>query len=333
MICFGVLRYPPKRFADWGRVTNRVLRVAVLGSKQIGVDVAKAAARAQGDTSLVCVASRDDRSDPRNNYSDFLRQRAEGLPVVVAATSGEALDRLVGSQPDLVLVAGWHHLIPSSLLCQVAMGFVGFHYSLLPEYRGSAPLVWALINGESRVGVTVFRLTEGMDEGPIWRQRALHVQDRDSVGTISRKLGDVAVGMVPELLSEAVSPEGIRWVAQPEITASYGGIRTPEDGVIDWTRPAATVANFIRAQSDPYPGAFTTLDGLRMTIWECRRVDMPVYGVPGQVLLVLGGNPIIACGDSRGIELLVVQRAGDCERHAASDVCWSLRTRLGTGPS
>ena len=180
------------------------------------------------------------------------------------------------SKPDLILALGWYYKIPQSIRGEAEAGVLGIHASLLPKYRGGAPLVWAMIQGEKRTGVTLFHLEERMDTGDVVAQRSFPITCEDTIASVCKKAVDVSAGILRRylpLLAKGKAPRKI----QDESQATVFPQRSPKDGLIDWSWDAGRVRDFIRAQTRPYPGAFTFLKRKKITIWDCNieRTKMP----------------------------------------------------------
>lgn len=220
------------------------------------------------------------------------------IPVHVHDGDKKALKAfLVGQAGEFALFAGWYYMVGSDVRSLFERGCAGLHASLLPKLRGFAPLNWALLTGQSETGVTMFAFGDGVDDGPVYGQRRFAINAKDYIGDIVSRSSDACVELVktllPEIASGALEP-------QPQQgEASYGLQRFPEDGAIDWTRPADDIARLVRAVSRPYPGAYSHLDGRRIIIWRARpALSAPaVYGVVGQIArLPRMENPLVVTG-------------------------------------
>ena len=241
------------------------------------------------------------------NYADVAGY-CEGHDIAVYAMgpdepmkSAALAQRITTWRPDFFFVLGWYHIIPRSI--RAVAPVLGIHYSLLPDYAGGAPLVWALINGESEVGATLFQLDGGVDTGPILGQVRVSVGPRETIATLYRRVGEASLEMMREALAAWTRGEAAP-EAQPTDGRRRCAQRGPEDGVIDWRRPAAAVDRWVRAQTRPYPGAFTTLAGERVHIWEATPAG-PVEGAPG----VAAEGGVVPCGDGEGLRLMEVETA------------------------
>ncbi|MDL2259338.1 methionyl-tRNA formyltransferase [Deltaproteobacteria bacterium OttesenSCG-928-K17] len=267
-----------------------------IGSKQIGLEVLRLILKL-APASLIGAATLDDAGDSRSVKSTFDQlARKSGLPLE-AMSDPMMLGRLVKElKPDFVLVVGWYRLIPEKILNLAPLGFVGVHASPLPAYRGGAPVVWQIINGEPEIGVSLFKLAPGIDSGDIIDQRFVPISPDQHVGEVLEQVNACVLDQIadnfPRFLNGHI--EGIR---QNEASASYCSARVPQDGLIDWRLPAKYIKDFIRAQSRPYPGAFCQYaNGEELILWRARLFPHPYYGVPGRVGQVYDGGVVVSCG-------------------------------------
>jgi methionyl-tRNA formyltransferase len=286
------------------------MRVLFLGSKHQGLQALRAV-HAAVEEALVGFVTLDDRDDARSVLDQFLDMtRASGITGAVATSRSDSEARISEFRPDLVVVVGWYWLLSSEILGLPRLGFVGVHNSLLPRYRGSSPLVWALIRGDEQIGCSLFGLAHRMDAGPVWAQRSLPVGPDDYVQDILARLEVVTVEMLsstlPGILDGRVVPS-----IQDEARATYCAPRTAEDGEIDWQRSDKDVYRFIRAQSSPYPGAFTMVGSEKLTIWRARPAPESFLGTPGQIVSHPDGWTGIACGDATALILESIDLDGE----------------------
>lgn len=247
-----------------------------LGSKPLGLRLLEALAEGAGDR-LAAVATCDDGADPRGclpAFRSFAAARSLPLDVLGPKALGPWLARW---RPYSVLVCGWYWKIPPAILSQAPGGFLGLHASLLPRYRGNAPLVWALLNGEPEAGVSLFRMEEGLDTGDLLAQEAFPLGADDTIADALAKAESASLRALdlalPDLLAERP-----RFRPQPAPEPGMGEAayrafpkRNPADGRLDWTAPAEAVYNAIRAQTRPYPGAFAYLGDRKLTVWSAAR--------------------------------------------------------------
>lgn len=176
---------------------------------------------------------------------------------------------LLSREPDLIVVVGWYHIIPRSLRI---VPTIGMHASLLPDYRGGAPLVWAMINGEQQTGITLFEMSDGVDDGPVYGQLATPIQHEDTIATLYARIEDLGLALLNECLPKIAIKQAFA-TPQNESNARLFPQRCPDDGKIDWNKTALEIYNFIRAQSPPYPGAYTSINGKKLKILSSKIVE------------------------------------------------------------
>jgi methionyl-tRNA formyltransferase len=170
-------------------------------------------------------------------------------------------------KPDAFLVAGWYHMIPRRWR-ELAPAY-GLHASLLPDYSGGAPLVWAMINGEKRTGITLFQMDDGVDSGPIAGQREELIFPMDTIATLYARVEERGLELLVEVLPQ-LARGTLKLQSQDETNRRIVPQRSPEDGLIRWNKDATSIDRFIRAQTRPYPGAFSILDGKPLHIWQAQ---------------------------------------------------------------
>ncbi|RPI54462.1 MAG: methionyl-tRNA formyltransferase, partial [Chloroflexi bacterium] len=237
--------------------------------------------------------------------------QALGLDVFQPATlrRPEAVERLVAWQPDLVVVAAFGQILRPEVLAIPPHGCLNVHASLLPRYRGAAPIPAAILAGDERTGVTIMRMDEGLDTGPMLAQADWPIGSRDTTGSLTEVLARLGAGLLVEVLpgwlAGAIAPR-----PQDEAQATYCRTLRKEDGLLDWALPAAHLDRQVRA-CDPWPGAYTTWAGQRLKILRAR----PLPGRPGARraepgrVVDLAPGMGVAAGEGV-LELLEVQLAG-----------------------
>jgi methionyl-tRNA formyltransferase len=183
-------------------------------------------------------------------------------------SGGGLLETVTAWRPDAFLVVGWYHMIPPSWLA-VAPAYA-LHASLLPDYSGGAPLVWAMINGEKRTGITLFQLANGVDNGPIVAQAAVAIEPSDTIASLYGAIETAGLDLVATHLP-ALARGAVSLVPQDESKRRVFPQRSPADGLIDWHQSAARLHDFVRAQTRPYPGAFTLSNGRQVRIWAAAK--------------------------------------------------------------
>jgi len=255
----------------------------------------------QGRDVRLVVTHEDDPGEAKWFRSVAQRARAAGIETITAEIKdGPAVEaRVAAIEPDLILSCYYRRMIPSRILAHAKRGAFNMHGSLLPRYRGRAPVNWAILHGETQVGVTLHHMVKRADAGDIVDAEAVPVAGDQTAYEAMTKVVDAArivLARQIDALLEGTAPRTV----QDESQATYFGGRRPEDGRIDWSRPAAQVVNLVRAVAEPYPGAFTDAGGRRLYVWRAR--VSPRSAPPGTVLAD-GPRPIVAAGEE-AVELL-----------------------------
>ena len=155
-------------------------------------------------------------------------------------------------------------MIPKSIREIPVEGVWGIHASLLPNYAGGAPLVWAIINGETKTGVTLFKMDSGVDDGPIIDQKALAINHDDNIGTIIKKVAKIS----KVIIFKSLMRDKIKYMPQDKSKIKVFPQRNPADGEIDWSWDSVKIKNFVRAQTKPYPGAWTIINNKKIILWD-----------------------------------------------------------------
>lgn len=210
-------------------------------------------------------------------------------------------------RPDCFIVVGWYHMVPAAWR-KVAPAY-GLHASLLPDYSGGAPLVWAMINGERRTGITFFQFADGVDNGPVVGSLPTDISPDDTIATLYARIEDLGLQLLHDyvpLLARGTA----RFMQQDESKRRLCPQRSPEDGCIDWNQGADRIHDFIRAQTRPYPGAFAMLRESKVSIWRSalRPGEAPQLQ-PGELVL-MGGRLWVGCGQQTVLEIVEVGEHG-----------------------
>jgi methionyl-tRNA formyltransferase len=231
--------------------------------------------------------------------------------------------RLGELRPDAIVVVGYGRIIPQWMIDLPALGNLNVHASLLPKYRGAAPIQWAIARGETITGVTTMRIDAGLDTGDILLQRELPITAEDTAETMALKLAAVGADLMVETL-RGLQAGKIRPRAQDHAQATLAPILKKEDGQIDFHRSAVETWNRLRG-FQPWPGAYTTFRGKSLQIFAATPVNMEA--LVGTITL-RGDGAFVGCGVHTALELLEVQMAGK-KRMSARDFVNGYRPREG----
>lgn len=238
----------------------------------------------------------------------------------------EAADQMAALQPEATIVVAFGQILRKALLEIPKHGAINLHASLLPAYRGAAPIQWAIMRGKPQTGVATFLIDEGLDTGPILLQRAFPISLEETTATLEPKLADLGAELMLETL-EGLAKGSLRPEPQDDARASYAPKITKSMGQIDWAKPTREVFNLIRALN-PAPGAYTFYGGKRLKIYASRVVESPMgEASPGQVIGLTSDGFLIMTREG-ALELLEVQPESK-PRMKAIDFAHGYRVSLG----
>jgi len=291
------------------------MRVAFAGTPPFAARALEAIAAAGHDIPLVLTqpdrpAGRGLKLTPSavSDAADRLGARVEKWPSLKAAETVELL-RAAGA--DVLVVAAYGLILPRAVLEAFPRGCINIHASLLPRWRGAAPIQRAILAGDARTGVCIMQMDVGLDTGPVLLERSIPIEARDTTGTLTEKLAVLGGEAIVDALSRL---DGLRPRPQDDAHASYAAKVSKAEARIDWTRDAAQVERQVRA-FNPAPGAEASLGDEAVKIWEAEAIA-GTAGAPGTVLQAEAGDLVVACG-SGALRLVSLQRAGGRKMAAA----------------
>lgn len=233
-----------------------------------------------------------------------------GLPVFQPEkiSGSSEMEALIALEPDLIITAAFGQFLPQKLLSVPKYGAINVHASLLPKYRGGAPVHYALMKGEKETGVSIMYMEKKMDAGDILSQKALDITRNDDVGTLFDRLSalgkDLLMDTLPKLLAGDITP-----VKQNEEEVTYSPNIKREEELVDWTKTAAEVDYQVRGMR-PWPVAYTLLEGSRLKLWDVTPTEEKTTAVPGTIIRIEKEAIYIACGNQTVVKINEVQPAG-----------------------
>ena len=242
----------------------------------------------QGPDPVVGVVTQPDRPAGRGQkpVSSPVRKLAEshGIPVLGPEKMRDSSfeNTLKSWQPQLIVVVAYGRILPAAILEVAPQGCMNVHYSLLPKYRGAAPAAWTIINGEEKSGVTTMKLVEKMDAGPIYLQAEVTLAPDETTASLQARLTPIGARLLLETI-EKMKDGSLVSKMQDETEVSFAPILKKQDGLIDWTQPAATIERRIRGFNS-WPSAYTKLHGKLMKIHYGKIVSTSATGGPGEVI-------------------------------------------------
>ena len=238
-----------------------------------------------------------------------LRARALGIAVEQppALRTPEALARLAAHAPDVMVVVAYGLILPAAALEIPRLGCINIHASLLPRWRGAAPIQRSILAGDTHTGVTIMKMDAGLDTGPVLLARSTQIGAGETAGSLHDRLAALGADAVLEVL-DGYASGSLAPVAQPEAGVTYAAKICKEEAAIDWTHPAAEIARQVRA-FNPWPIAETRWRGQQLRVWEAAVVPGVPGASPGRVLEARGGSLVVAAGE-QALRLDRVQLAG-----------------------
>ena len=290
------------------------MRVALFGFQTWGYRVLEHLLGSEHQVVLVVTHPKSDHAY-ESIWNDSVEElaRSKGIPVLVKNRPDPEVARAL-SGVDVMVACNWRTWIPPEVFTAPRLGALNVHDSLLPRYAGFAPLNWAIINGETEVGVTAHVMDERLDRGDIILQWSVPVGPRDTATDMFHATVELMGPITVEALEHLEHGTGQR-TPQDMSQATFFHKRSVEDSLIDWTWPAPDIVNLVRAQSDPYPNAYTFVDGRRLSILQASVAAERCGGTAGRVFArTADGGVIIVCGPAShhgANQGLVIERVRD----------------------
>lgn len=227
----------------------------------------------------------------------------------------EFLSAISSLDPEISVVVAYGHILRPEVLEIPRLGSINLHASLLPAYRGAAPIQRAIAAGETTTGLTVIQMDEGMDTGPVLLRREMEIAPEETTGELARRMSDLGGGLIVEVLGR-MEAGGIEPVLQPGEGVSYAPKIKREEARIDWALPALKIFCIIRA-FDPAPGAFCFRSGKVLKLFRARPGGEQAHGRPGEVIGTGSQGIAICCGDRHTVLVREVQAEGKRRMTAA----------------
>jgi methionyl-tRNA formyltransferase len=300
---------------------------------------------AQPDFEIIAVITQPDRPRGRGNEVSFSRVKETALAANVPVHQPEKIrapevqELLQSYSPDFIVIIAYGQIIPARLLIIPKLGWINLHASLLPKYRGAAPINWAIVNGEAKTGVTTMRIDAGMDTGEILLQREIEIGAKETAPELTSRLSELGAPLMAETLrglaAGTVVPQ-----QQDHSAATLAPILKREDGRIDWNRPAHEIFNRMRGFA-PWPGAYTTFRGHTCHLWgdpvskemkpvseDLKPVSLGIKDVPAGTLLLEKDSLHVVCGRATVLRLSSVKLEGR-KQVSASEFANGARLRTG----
>ena len=272
------------------------MRIVWVSYDTIGRDCLLAASEA--GTEIAAVVTLPGPIDPDRSGQCSFDEPATSLGVPLLklenVNAPETVEAVRAVEPDSIFVVGWSQLVREELIALAPKGVFGMHPTLLPRHRGRAPIPWAILSGLARTGVTLFEIVDATaDSGPIVGQIGVAVAPDETATTLMDKLTRAHVELIREYLPLLIAGTAARQEQDARRVSTWPK-RTPADGIIDWETRAEYLYDWVRAQTRPYPGAFTYLGEEKLVVWRARPVPWENEAPAGTVV---ADGPVVACGE------------------------------------
>ena len=305
------------------------MRIVFFGTPEFAVPSLRALLRERYD--VVGVVTQPDRPQGRSRstlVAPPVKAEAEGAGIPVHQPARPLGDLFLAAirrlEPDLGVVVAYGHILRPVLLALPRLGMINVHASLLPRWRGAAPIQRAILAGDGKTGISIMRIEEGLDSGPVYLMRPIAIAAEDTAGTVHDKLAVLGARCIVEALP-AIADGTLKAVPQSEAGATYAPKIAKNEAAIDWRREAVEMDRQVRA-FNPFPGAYSTLRGEPLKVWRAT-VASGSPAPPGTILRADTHGIVVACGNG-ALCATELQRAGG-KRLAAADFLRGLSLAAG----
>lgn len=294
------------------------MRIVFLGTPEFAVPSLRALAGSGHE--VIAVFTQPDRPKGRGNQvtGSPVKKAAAALNIPVHQPERirrpEVIEGLKELRPEMMVVVGYGQIIPQTIIDIPRYGILNVHASLLPRYRGAAPIQWAIANGDDETGVTIMQIDAGLDTGDMLRKAALPIDPAETAPELSVRLAPLGADQLLDTIHDIETGTSVR-EKQDEASATYARILKKEDGLIDWAQPATVIYNRLRGFT-PWPGAYTTFRGQQLSVLHARVAEGS--GFDAGRFYSDGKRLFAACGENTALEIQELQPAGKKRMQAES---------------
>ena len=275
------------------------MRIVWVSYDTIGRDCLLAASEAGAEIAAVVTLPGPIDADRSGQCSFDEPATSLGVPLLKLenVNAPETVEAVRAVEPDSIFVVGWSQLVHEELIALAPKGVFGMHPTLLPRHRGRAPIPWAILSGLARTGVTLFEIVDASaDSGAIVGQVEVEIAPDETATTLFARLAEAHVELTRRFVPQLVAGSAPRIPQDPSRASSWPR-RSPADGVIDWETRAPYLYDWVRAQTRPYPGAFTFIGDEKVIVWGARPVELAERAPAGTIVELHEAGPVVACGE------------------------------------
>lgn len=279
---------------------------------------------------IAAVYTQPDRPSGRGNKITFspVKQLAldREVPVIqpIKIRTDEAIDEFRSFNADVAVVVAYGRILPESFLNAFPHGAINVHFSLLPKYRGAAPVNWVIVNGESTTGVTTMKMDAGLDTGDILLQSETEIRGDENSVELMDRLAHLGSNLLSETLRDLPK---LKPMKQDDSLATLAPIMKKEDGRFEWSMQAEKIARMVRG-FQPFPTTYGTYAGKKLTIWNATAESIESEAKPGEVLVASGDDLLIKCGENSALRITELQLEGK-RRMSVRDLLNGISLRTG----
>ena len=306
-----------------------VMKIVFMGTPQAAVPALERLIAEGHD--VAAVYTQPDRPSGRGNKVTYSPVKefavSKGLPVLqpTKIKTPEALEEFRAFEAEAAIVVAYGRILPEAFLNAFPLGAINVHFSLLPKYRGAAPVNWAIVHGERTSGVTTMQMDSGLDTGDILMQSETHIGDRETSIELMHRLSAIGAELLAETLLNlgSITPQ-----PQDESLASYAPILKKEDGLLSWMLNAIDITNRVRG-FQPFPTTFTYFKDKKLTIWRCKPVEAEFHlKTIGEIVEARGDSLLVFCGGDTVLQIEELQLEGK-RRVTARDFINGVKPAVG----
>jgi methionyl-tRNA formyltransferase len=309
---------------------KKTAKIIFMGTPEFAVPALKALHNTKKNVALVVTRPDQPKGRGRKVIPPPVKEVAIklGCDVVQPASirTAEFANRMAKYNPDIIVVVAFGHIIPKNILAMPKLATINVHASLLPKYRGPAPIQWAIINGERETGVTTMLMDEGLDTGDILLSSKTRIYSDDTSATLHDRLADLSADLLIQTI-ESLETGDITPISQDHTQATYAPLLKKNDGHINWKMPAETLEAFVRGMT-PWPGAFTFHGDRRLKILKAMPIIIDTVETPGTVIQRFPDELCVATG--KGVLSVIIIQGESGKRLSIKDFLRGYKIPPGT---
>ena len=289
------------------------MKVLFMGTPDFAVPCLESIIKSE-DNFVIGVVTQPDKPKGRGHKLQPTPVKAKAIEYEIPVFQPETLknkifeDELKQLNPDIIIVVAYGQLLPEYILNFPKFGCINVHASLLPKYRGAAPIQWSIINGETETGVTTMYMAKALDTGDMIQKAEIQIGDKETAGELHDRLSLIGADLIVETIKKIAKGKAVR-VSQDDSLSCYAPMLDKETGHIDWNKNSSDIINLIRG-TNPWPGSFTSYKSEIMKIYNAYKGNTNIVGKPGEIIGINNKRIEVCCGDLNSILIDEIQFKG-----------------------